>query len=353
MSTLLLLALGCSGPTTPDAPTDVETDTDTDADSDTDTDTDADTDTTYDGHSGTTATTAAPTAETAAPFEVDCAALTNRPISFRTLTGARGYHDVAITQDPFIIGQDVLGTLIKAPYMQPGTPLVPGIGTVQGMDWLPNGDLAVARSLNSTVSRVNPVTGGLSVITQVPGEVYGVITGPDGMLYVADQVAGRIYRVDPATGNKTELVNRPPLHPRVINFSPDYSKMYIGTYIGDNTGRVYFVDLDASLTPISDVQLFASGVGTGSYHDALQVDFCGNLYMTDYSMAAMYKIDPQGNVIRYLDMPNGQYGHGARFGNGIGGFRLDALYVPQPYHGNTVAEIIIGVPSRTWDGTPF
>ncbi len=358
MSTLLLLALGCSGSSTDDAVVDADADADSDADSDADTD--ADTDTW--GHSGdphsADSASGAPTADTAPPFEVDCNALSNRPLSMRQLTGARGYHDVIMTQDPFILGQDTQGTLIRAPYMQNGAPLVPGIGTIQQFDWLPNGDLAVMRDINATVTRVNPLTGGMTVITQLDSNGYGIRTAPDGKLWVADYSAG-LVRVDPATGAKETLLRINGLNPRVINWSPDYSRLYIGTFMGD--GRVFYIDLDQNMDPIdadsngvADVRVFATGVGSGSYHDALEVDYCGNLYMTDYSYHNMYRIDPQGNVSLYLDMNvNNQYGHGARFGNGVGGFRLDALYVPQPYNGHTVAEIVIGVPSRSWDGTPF
>ena len=44
-------------------------------------------------------------------------------------------------------------------------------------------------------------------------------------------------------------------------------------------------------------------------------------------------------------------GHGVAWGSGVGGFREDALYLPQPVNGGTVGEAIIGVPYRTWDGT--
>jgi hypothetical protein len=34
----------------------------------------------------------------------------------------------------------------------------------------------------------------------------------------------------------------------------------------------------------------------------------------------------------------------------VGGWRHDAIYVTQPYNGNTVVEVDIGVPSRDWPG---
>ena len=39
------------------------------------------------------------------------------------------------------------------------------------------------------------------------------------------------------------------------------------------------------------------------------------------------------------------------FGSGIGGWRDDAIYVPQPYNGKSVSEIGLGVYHRSWQGT--
>ncbi|MCA9492936.1 MAG: hypothetical protein KC621_23560 [Myxococcales bacterium] len=342
----LLLALGACHPTTS-----TFTDGDADADADADSDADTDTDTYGYGHSWTTTwghSDVLPV-HSAVPFEVDCNAVTNQPLSFRTVNGARGYHDVAIAPTGHILGQDSAGNLVRALYMQNPTVFVPNTGTLQGMDWLPNGDLAIARDRDRTITRVTQ-QGATTVISNNVG-AYGVITGPDGQLYVANY--DQILRIDPTTGAKTVLLQPPAqLQPRVINFSPDYSRMYIGTIFGN--GNIFYVDLNPDLTVASNVRVFATGVGTGSYHDCLQVDYCGNLYVSDFSTRTLYKIDPNGNTRVYLEMVvNNQYGHGARFGNGVGGFRLDALYMPQPYHANTVAEIVLGVPSRTWDGTPF
>ncbi len=35
---------------------------------------------------------------------------------------------------------------------------------------------------------------------------------------------------------------------------------------------------------------------------------------------------------------------------GSGGWRSDALYVPQPYNGESVTEVVVGVPGRDYDG---
>jgi hypothetical protein len=64
----------------------------------------------------------------------------------------------------------------------------------------------------------------------------------------------------------------------------------------------------------------------------------------------MYRIDPDTGLVQdLLGHMGNAYGHGAEWGRGIGEWRSDAIYLPQPYDGNTVLEVVIGVPTaRTW-----
>ena len=39
-----------------------------------------------------------------------------------------------------------------------------------------------------------------------------------------------------------------------------------------------------------------------------------------------------------------RYGHGTEWGNGVGGWREDAIYIPLPYNDAKVRELVIGVP---------
>ncbi len=39
-----------------------------------------------------------------------------------------------------------------------------------------------------------------------------------------------------------------------------------------------------------------------------------------------------------------EYGHGVEWGSGIGAWKADAIYLPQPYNGNTVVEVTLGIP---------
>jgi hypothetical protein len=127
--------------------------------------------------------------------------------------------------------------------------------------------------------------------------------------------------------------------------------MYIGS-IG--VGEVYYFDLDADLNPVGDVQVFAR-TGSSGWHDGLGVDVCGNVYVADYVTSSLYRVSEDGGTVTSMvDVVDFGYGHGLTWGSGIGGWRADALYLPQPYNGYTVREVVIGVANgdsvRTWNG---
>jgi hypothetical protein len=100
--------------------------------------------------------------------------------------------------------------------------------------------------------------------------------------------------------------------------------------------------------------IHASNVGSG-YHDGLGIDACGNLYVPDYSTRGLYRVDPKGVVTMLFDQVTdgpSHYGHGLEWGSGIDGWNDKAIYLPQPYDGSTVLEVVLGAPSgsvvRTW-----
>jgi streptogramin lyase len=219
------------------------------------------------------------------------------------------------------------------------------------MVWRPDGDLAVA-SANDGVVRVAPNGARTPISASI--YAYGLILGPDEMLYAADQ--SRIHRIDPSTGATEVVLPAGALadgKPRVIAFDLTGERMFVGTYQGSQ-GRIYVLELDANLDPVGPPTVFARGVGGGTYHDAIGVDICGYLYVPDYDRRNLYRISPDGQTVQtYLEADGlftSDYGHGLEWGNGLYGWRDDAIYMPMPYNQNKVLEVVIGVPSQHWDG---
>ncbi len=285
------------------------------------------------GTPGTTGTTP--------PYEFDCTTVPNTTGSMTPIDAARGSYDLTFDTDGNILGWD--NGLMKADYYGNGQMFSPPVNNLQGMDWLPDGDLVVAEIDTRALIRVNHKTGGVSLISTDVG-AYGVKVGPDGMIYTGTD--DNVVRVDPVTGERTLLIDDPRFNARSIDFSPDFTKLYMGTYFGD--GRFWVVDLDANLNPIGDPVVFAENVGNGTEHDAVGVDICGNVLVVDYGTLTLYRITPDGQRSVLLEFSDEHYGHGIAWGSGIGGWKTHSIYMPEPWFGNTVFEIDVGVPSRSF-----
>jgi hypothetical protein len=288
-----------------------------------------------------------PPVDTSVEPPIDCATLTNEPVATRELGRPRAHHGLAFDLDGYIIGLDD-DNLIKVAYDNTFFPWAPGVGTTEQMDWLPDGDLVVARVSTASLIRINAAGASSVIAGDVPA--YGVTVGPDGKIWAG--TLSQLIRVDPTTGDKEVLFPDAPgsFDPRVIAFSPDVTKVYIGMF---GNGEIYVADLDANFDPIGTPTLFAAGVGNGPYMDCMTVDACGNLYVCDYSTNNLYRISPTGQVGTFVDWSSTAYGHGVAWGSGIGGWSATAIYFPQPYDGDTVLEMELGVGSGEALWPPF
>ena len=272
---------------------------------------------------------------------VDCAALPTSPTVDQFITGARGYHGLAIDDAGFIVGSGDV-SLWKCDYQGNASLWVPQQGNGQEMVYLPNGHLAWVVDTVASL-RTYDLKGTSTDLTGAQG-AYGLVYGPDDYLYMVQ--SGTVKRVDPYNGDTTTLVDLPN-GGRSLDFSPDYSKLYVST---SAVGVIYEVELDANLDPIGEPTVLASNLG--DFLDGLRTDICGNLYVPCYGSSRLYRIAPDGTVETFVNWPNLQeYGHGAIFGNGVGGWSATSLFMPVPYAGHTVKEVGVGAPSRTWGGT--
>jgi hypothetical protein len=279
----------------------------------------------------------------------DCATIPAQPPPFREVDGPRGYHDLAFLDDGTVLGNSVSGDLGLGDAYGGFALAIPGTGLLEQMVWMPDGDLA-AGSLTRGILRITTA----GSVTPINPNIrpYGLILGPDGLLWAADQRS--VWAVDPVTGAAEEIVPPRSLErgdPRVIAFDLSNTHLYIGT-IGGSQGRIYRVPLGPDYRPTAQAEVFATGVGRGGYHDAIGVDVCGYLYVPDYDTSNLYRVSPSGQVQLLLDSGflRSDYGHGLEWGLGVGGFRDDAIYLPQPYDAHRVLELVIGVPSRDWTG---
>lgn len=282
-------------------------------------------------------------------LDYDCEDLTEPFITQTELVAPRGYHDLVFDDDGHIIGSDG-NSLLMVTYDNDVDVFLPGVGGIQGMDKLDDGDILFVTNFGE-LRRVTPMMQNTVVVSGLGGG-YGVTVGPDQMAYVC--VGSSILRIDPDTGDQEVWLSAPET-PRVMVFNLDSTGAYFSTLTFGAFAPVYYVEVDGDLDPVGAPVVFATGVGQG-YHDGLGIDACGNLYVPDFNTSGLYRIDPDGVVTTlYAEplSPFSHYGHGIEWGSGIDGWNDHAIYLPQPYDGNTVNEIDLGVPSgstvRTWN----
>ena len=82
-----------------------------------------------------------------------------------------------------------------------------------------------------------------------------------------------------------------------------------------------------------DPAVVGGGDTDSNYIDAVVVDVCGNVYVTDVHSSSLYRITASGDVALLWEPPDGLlYAHALVWGTGEHGWRQDALYMAQPYN---------------------
>ncbi len=284
----------------------------------------------------------------AGPGSFDCAHVPEAPLEINDLgeAGPRGSHDLAFDALGYLTGYDGFSIVRgdRAGDRRVLASLDFGGEGPEGMEYLPDGRLVTAAPTLGIIT-VSP-DGGVLPLAPDLRDVFGVLLGPDGLLYAGDNRC--LYRITPETGAAEVLLcgedydGPEPFTPRIVNFTLDFAEMIVGTH----ENRLFRVPVDARLDPVGPPVFWLEVAGSTSGVDGLEVDVCGNLYIPTYP-DGLYRISPDGQVHLYHQWAGvHELGHGARFGPGRHGWRDDALYLPRFYGGNTIVEVVTGVPGR-------
>ena len=279
----------------------------------------------------------------------DCTNIPDAPLEINQLeepgvsAHPSGYHDLAFDREGWVAGHDRTN-LIRATRQMQVQVISSAITSAEGMEYLPDGRLVVAASDGQGVVALSPNGALVSLAPDL--SAFSIVLGPDSRIYSAND--DKIVRIDPDTG-ATEDYLTAVASARVLNFSPDFRLLYVG----DRGENVYVVDLDDELNPVGPPRHFATLPGN-VYQDGLAIDVCGNLYVPKWP-DILYRVTPDGTVSIYHKWAEtAKYGHGLKWGSGLGGFRRDALYSPQPWNDSqyTVVEVVVGVPGHPPGGFP-
>ena len=222
----------------------------------------------------------------------------------------------------------------------------PGIDMVYKLGVLPGGDI-VATTADNMVLRVQPDGVSYPIAWDIDG--YGLAIGSDGMVYVGTNfVSGAgagVVRIDPDAQTQEVIIELAAAPPRDIDFARDFSALYIGT---QDDGHVMKLPLDANLDPTGPVELVATVDST--WHDTVEVDACGNVYVGGLFGTTYYRIAPDRTVTPYMTFVFDEWAHGFQWGDPNGGWDELSIYMAHPDIGDRVDEVTIGVPGRQWVG---
>ncbi|MEZ4237255.1 MAG: SMP-30/gluconolactonase/LRE family protein [Myxococcota bacterium] len=216
---------------------------------------------------------------------------------------------------------------------------------VAGVRTLPSGDVLVTQQDLGRVSRIDRDSGGRVDVANGLGFPNGLEVGTDGWAYVSDYAeAGRVMRFDPypSAGDAPETILEI-AYPNGLALSPDEQTLYVATSTNlfGGRGRVVAIDRDASGAWSAPRSVYQAD----DLLDAIAVDTCGNVYVTEYTHGKVHRLHLDGTSEEIADLRDvGFEGYCAsHFSPGIGTWSPTALYVSNRHE---LYGIELGVPGR-------
>lgn len=314
---LSLLMAGCtSGGTVGDGPTDAnETDVTTHETGTTTPPTDSTTTETGIG-TGSTGDTADP-----------CAVLPAIPVTWNVYGAFETSEDFDIDGDGYLCSnidnnlacRDFYG---NTKIVSPG--IVTAFGTTAGIRILPDGNWLFNDVGRGALMFVDAKTGGKI-------EVAGGINYPNGLevsrdgkyAFIGENGDTRVRQIEIATGAQ-HIAAEGLAAPNGVILSPDEQTLYVGSFGG---GIIYAVDRIDETTWDTPRTLYDPSGNDGGF-DGINVDSCGNVYITEYIYGVVYRLTDDGGLGNgtVADLPESWIPN-MRWGHDIGGWESDVMYV--------------------------
>jgi sugar lactone lactonase YvrE len=260
-----------------------------------------------------------PTADTGP--SVDCSVPPPLPVPFITGYGFGTAEDFDIDYQGRHISAD--GNLVAYDPTTGDTELIsPNVGYTACTRMLPSGDFIYCDVGNNALVFVDAATGAKSPVATGLQYPNGGEVDPDGYVYVAEQSAGRVRRVDPATGDSLLIANGLN-NPNGVIWGPGYQTLYVASFGG---GMVYAIERTGPDT-FAPATILVQNPGFDGGFDGINVDECGNVYITEYVAGKVWRILPDGSDVSLVaDLPSSWIPN-MRWGNGVNGFDETTLYV--------------------------
>lgn len=204
----------------------------------------------------------------------------------------------------------IIATAVVPPYSHPA-----GTRMLDSEDWV------VADTDSGVLVLVDSESGGTVPI--VTGLRYPNGVDVDGnFVFVAENAGSQVRQIDVTTGEQW-LVADGLKAPNGVILSPEKDVLYVGSFGG---GVIYKISRLGETDWGSPNVLFRSPGPDGGF-DGINVDICGNVYVTEYTVGQVHRISPDGSVTEtVIDLPS-PWIPNIRWGRGIGNWDVDVLYV--------------------------
>ncbi len=336
---LALVACRPSGPggTTPPTPSDDPLTTLDSVPDDTGTSTPLATGST--GTTGSTASTAF-TGDTSVDFDCD-APWPNTPISVTTLSGYSTSEDFDFDADGFVVSVVNSNLVGKDPYGNTKIVAAGVSNSPAGTRVLSTGDWVVADVGNGAIVLVTAATGAKQVILAGLAYPNGLEVDEDDNVYIGENSGDRVIRVNAYDPTDLEVVAQGLREPNGVILSPDGQTLYVGSFGG---GKIYAVDRDPA-GGWQPYRTFYDPTQRDGGFDGINVDACGNVYITEFTTGKVYRVSPDGTRYGEVATLNSFWIPNLRWGVGTAGWDPDTLYVADRDQGRLFA-IDVGIPGK-------
>lgn len=252
----------------------------------------------------------------------DCSVLPPTPVTWHTLTGFGGSEDFDIDADGYLVRVDSNGNLVGRNQAGQTRLMATGVSNASaGTRILPNGSVVVCRVGQGSLVRVDP-NGAKVVIASNLAYPNGLEVDEDGYVYVAENSGGKVRQIDPMTMDQWIVADNVQ-EPNGVVWSPDYQTLYVGTF---GPGILYSIKR-TGLHTFEPAQVLAQNNGWQGGYDGINVDECGNIYVTEYIAGKVWRLTPDASDIRLAAELPSSWIPNMRWGNGVGGWEEDTLYV--------------------------
>lgn len=136
--------------------------------------------------------------------------------------------DFAFDSEGNVVQLDPRGNLVRVSPSGDRTLILPGVGSLAGVHFLPDGDLAINNLSTGSVERVG-MDGSREVIASGFSYPNGMNVDAEGFIYVGENAYNKLIRIDPSTG-ESEAIGTNFIGANGVAIGTDGKTVFVGSF---------------------------------------------------------------------------------------------------------------------------